>query len=164
MTVTAVRKDTEALTMTLTAEFEASPERVWDLWADPRKLERWWGPPTYPATFTRHEFVVGGQCRYYMTGPEGRGPGGWWQIDTLEKPHRIEFANGFAGDDGEPAPGAPPAAEIVTLEPTDTGTLMTIQTRFVSLEQMDRMLGMGMQEGMGLAMGQIDALLEPVVA
>ena len=46
MTVTAVRKDPEALTMTLTAEFDASPERVWELWADPRQLERWWGPPT----------------------------------------------------------------------------------------------------------------------
>ena len=43
MTVTTVRKDPEALTMTLTAEFEASPERVWQLWADPRQLERWWG-------------------------------------------------------------------------------------------------------------------------
>ena len=45
MTVTAVRKDPETLTMTLTAEFDATPERVWELWADPRKLERWWGPP-----------------------------------------------------------------------------------------------------------------------
>ena len=54
MTVTAVRKDPAALTMTLTAEFDASPERVWELWADPRQLERWWGPPTYPATFTAH--------------------------------------------------------------------------------------------------------------
>ena len=44
MTVTAVRKDLDALTLILTAEFEASPERVWDLWADPRQLERWWGP------------------------------------------------------------------------------------------------------------------------
>ena len=55
MTVTAVRKDPAALTMTLTAEFDASPERVWQLWADPRQLERWWGPPTYPATFTAHD-------------------------------------------------------------------------------------------------------------
>ena len=53
MTVTAVRKDPEALTMTLDAEFDASPERVWQLWADPRQLERWWGPPTYPATVHR---------------------------------------------------------------------------------------------------------------
>jgi uncharacterized protein YndB with AHSA1/START domain len=53
MTVTAVRKDPEALTMTIEAEFHASPERVWQWWADPRQLERWWGPPTYPAAFTQ---------------------------------------------------------------------------------------------------------------
>ena len=59
MTVTAVHKDPDALTMTLTAEFDASPERVWELWADPRQLERWWGPPTYPATFTAHDLAPG---------------------------------------------------------------------------------------------------------
>ena len=58
MTVTAVRKDPEALTMTIEAEFHASPERVWQWWADPRQLERWWGPPTYPATFTRHDLEI----------------------------------------------------------------------------------------------------------
>jgi hypothetical protein len=35
MTVTAVRKDPQALTMTIDAEFDVSPERVWQLWADP---------------------------------------------------------------------------------------------------------------------------------
>ena len=43
MPVTAVRKDAQSRTMTLEAEFDASPERVWQLWADPRQLERWWG-------------------------------------------------------------------------------------------------------------------------
>ena len=50
MTVTAVQKDPVNLTLTLTAEFDATPERVWELWSDPRQLERWWGPPSYPAT------------------------------------------------------------------------------------------------------------------
>ena len=67
MTVTAVHKVPESLTMTLTAEFDATPERVWDLWADPRKLERWWGPPTYPATFTAHDLAVGSHVVYHMT-------------------------------------------------------------------------------------------------
>jgi dihydrofolate reductase len=43
MTVTTVRKDPQRLTMTIEAEFDAAPERVWQLWADPRQLERWWG-------------------------------------------------------------------------------------------------------------------------
>ena len=72
MTVTAVHKDPETLTMTLTAEFDASPERVWELWADPRQLERWWGPPTYPATFTAHDLAPGSRVEYHMTGPDRR--------------------------------------------------------------------------------------------
>lgn len=165
MTVISSNTDAEQLTLDLVAEFEASPEQVWDVWENPRKLERWWGPPGYPATFTRHEFEVGGESRYYMTGPEGEKHHGWWRIDLLDGPRHLEFANGFAGDDGEPVPGLAPAGGIVELEPTDRGgTRMLVRTRFVDVEQMERMLGMGMQEGMGMALGQIDALLDPVHA
>jgi len=57
MTVTAVRKDPQRLTLKVEAEFDTSVERIWQLWADPRKLERWWGPPTYPATFAKHDLA-----------------------------------------------------------------------------------------------------------
>lgn len=159
MTLISTTKDPEALTLTVIAMFDATPERVWDVWEDPRKLERWWGPPTYPATFTRHEFSVGGQSRYHMTGPAGETPRGWWRIDALEKPSRLRFANGLAGEDGEPVPGIEPMAGEVTLEAADGGTRMTVLTRFTDLEQMQAMLGMGMEEGMTQAVGQIDGVL-----
>jgi uncharacterized protein YndB with AHSA1/START domain len=78
MTVVSTQTDTEALTLTFVAEFDASVERVWQMWQDPRQLERWWGPPTWPATFDRHDFVQGGRSSYYMTGPEGEKARGWW--------------------------------------------------------------------------------------
>ena len=112
--------------MTMVAEFDAAPERLWNLWEDPRKLERWYGPPPYPATFTRYEFEPGGQCRYYMTGPENFLHHGWWRIDALDAPRRIEFVNGLAGDDGEPVPGLEPIGGVVTFEPIATGTRMTV--------------------------------------
>jgi uncharacterized protein YndB with AHSA1/START domain len=161
MTVIDSTKDADALTLSLVAEFDADADRVWQVWEDPRKLERWWGPPTFPATFTRHEFVVGGESRYFMTGPQGETPRGWWRIDALERPRRIEFANGLAGDDGEPAPGVEPAAGLVTIDELDDRTRMTVLTRFVDSEQMRKMLDMGMQEGMAQAIGQIDAVLAP---
>ncbi len=164
MTVIDTTADANELTLTVVAEFEAEPERVWGVWADPRKLERWWGPPTYPATFARHEFRAGGQCRYFMTGPTGDRPHGWWRIDALDEPRRIEFVNGLAGDDGEPLPGVEPMGGLVTFEPTVGGTRMTVVTSFLDSEQMERMVGMGMPEGMSAAMGQIDALLTPVPA
>ncbi len=45
MTVTDVHKDPEALTMTIPAEFEAPPERVWELWADPNNSSSGGGHP-----------------------------------------------------------------------------------------------------------------------
>ena len=162
MTVISTTKDPENLTLTVVAEFDAKPERVWSVWEDPRKLEQWWGPPMWPATFTRHDFVVGGESRYHMTGPAGETPRGWWRIDALDPPHGIEFANGLAGEDGEPAPGVEPMAGRVILEERDGGTRMTVLSKFTDVEQMQKMLGMGMEEGMAAALSQIDALLEAV--
>lgn len=159
MTVISSITDPEALSLTVTAEFPANPARVWSVWENPRQLERWWGPPTYPATFTRHDFEVGGESRYFMTGPEGETPHGYWRMHTIDAPRRLEFANGLAGDDGEPMPGVAPMAAHVTFETIPGGTRMTTESKFVDEAQMETMLAMGMAEGMEQAVFQIDAVL-----
>lgn len=159
MTVISTEKDTEALTLTFVAEFDAAVERVWRIWEDPRQLERWWGPPTYPATFERHDFTAGGGSTYFMTGPEGDTPHGWWRIVAIDAPHRLEFEDGFADEHGVPVANSDPGHCVVTLEPTGTGTRMVVVNRFASAEQLEQMLSMGMEEGMRQAMGQIDKLL-----
>jgi len=165
MTVIQTEADKEDLTLRIVADYGATPERLWELWEDPRKLERWWGPPTFPATFTRHEFRLGGESRYHMTGPAGETPRGWWRLQELEKPHSIRFANGLAGEDGEPMPGVEPMTCEVSFEELQSGARMTVLSRFRDNAQMEQLLGMGMAEGMSLAIGQIDALLgEPVSA
>jgi uncharacterized protein YndB with AHSA1/START domain len=159
MTVISTHKDAEALTMTFVAEFDAPVDRVWQVWEDPRRLERWWGPPTWPATFEQHDFTVGGGSRYYMTGPDGQKSRGWWRITAIEAPHRLEFDDGFADENGEPDPTMAPAHAAVTLEATGTGTRMVTVSTFTSAEHLEQMVAMGMEEGLRLAMGQIDALL-----
>jgi uncharacterized protein YndB with AHSA1/START domain len=159
MTVISTVADPETLSLTVVAEFEASPERVWGVWENPRHLERWWGPPSYPATFTRHDFSVGGESRYYMTGPDGDTPHGYWRMFTIDEPNQLEFANGLAGDDGEPQLGVEPMAAHVTFELIDGGTRMTSMSSFVDAAQMKTMLDMGMSEGMTQAVSQIDELL-----
>ena len=89
MAVTGIEKDYDALTLRLTAEFAAPIEAVWQLWADPRKLERWWGPPQWPATFVQHELSAGGSMSYYMTGPDGTKAGGWWRVESVDPPTSI---------------------------------------------------------------------------
>ena len=160
MTVTAVRKDPDSRTLTLEAEFDASPERVWELWADPRQLERWWGPPTYPATVTSHDLRPGGHVAYHMTGPEGDQPHGYWEVDDVEPPSRLVFRDGFANEDGTPNTDLPVTTARVSIQEIGDGrTRMSIESEFPSVEAMGQILAMGAEEGMTQAIGQIDAIL-----
>jgi uncharacterized protein YndB with AHSA1/START domain len=159
MTVTAVRKNPAARTLTLEAEFEASAERVWQLWADPRQLERWWGPPTYPATVDSHDLRPGGRVAYHMTGPEGDQPRAYWEVDEVEPPRRLRFRDGFANDDGTPNTELPVTTVQVTIQEIAGGkTGMTIESTFPTVEAMEQLAAM-MEEGMTQAVGQIDAIL-----
>ncbi|HYM53108.1 MAG TPA: SRPBCC domain-containing protein [Candidatus Dormibacteraeota bacterium] len=163
MTVTAVQKNPDALSMTVTAELDASPERVWQLWADPRQLERWWGPPTYPATFTKHDLAPGSRVEYHMTGPEGDQPRGFWDIVEADAPRSLVFRDGFANDDGTPNTDLPSTESHVTIEEIRDGrTRMSIDSTFPSREAMEQILAMGMEEGLKQAVGQIDAILAEV--
>jgi len=165
MPVTNVRKDPANRTMTVTAEFAAPVARVWQIWADPRQLERWWGPPTFPATFTQHDLSPGGLVGYYMTGPQGEKPRGWWRIVSVEAPRRLEFEDGFADDEGRPNPDMPTMIMRVAL--TDRpggGTRMTVDTTFPTAESMEQLLAMGMEQGLHAAMNQIDDVLVAAAA
>ena len=164
MTVT-VRKDPEKLSMTLDAAFDASPERVWQLWADPRQLERWWGPPTYPATFTRHDLAVGSHVEYHMTGPEGDQPRGYWEILEADAPNRLVFRDGFANDDGTPNSDMPINEVRVMINEVGGGqTQMSIESIFPNAAAMEQILAMGMEQGLTEAVGQIDSILAEDVA
>lgn len=160
MPVTDVSKDTEKSTMTITSEFDAPIERAWQLWADPRQLERWWGPPTYPATVVDHELVAGGAVNYFMTGPEGDRHGGWWRIVSVDAPHSLVFEDGFADGSGARNDAMPVSTITVALSTRDGGgTQMVVTTQFPSAAAMEQLLQMGMEEGMLAAAGQIDVIL-----
>ena len=161
MTVTRVSRDVDALTLTLVAEYDAAPDRVWELWADPRRLERWWGPPTYPATVVEHDLVAGGSVSYYMTGPEGDRHWGWWRIVSVEPPSSLVFEDGFGDETGAPDPSLPVALARVRIEGRDDGgSRMVLVSTFPTLEAMEQLLAMGIEEGMGAALGQTDGILD----
>jgi len=110
-----VKKDPENLTMVVTAEFNAPVERVWQLWADPRQLERWWGPPSYPAPVVDHDLVPGRTVNYFMTGPEGDKSHGYWRVNAVDAQHSLEVQDGFADDTGAPNPDLPMTTMRVVL-------------------------------------------------
>jgi uncharacterized protein YndB with AHSA1/START domain len=159
MSVTSVEKDLDRLTLTLIADFDAPIERVWQLWADPRKLERWWGPPTHPATVERHDLTPGGEVAYYMTGPEGERSRGWWRVTAVTPPRALAFTDGFADRDGRPLARSPTTDVTMGLEERAGGTRMELRFAFESREHMERIERMGAFAVFPLSVGQMDALL-----
>ena len=160
MTVISVVKDADARTMTIVARFDAPIGRVWQVWSDPRQLERWWGPPPFSATVTEHNLTPGGTVAYTMTGPEGDRHRGWWRVRAVDPPHTLEFEDGFADPDGNPRPDAPTGLIRVALsELAGGGTQMDITAAWASDEAMEQILAMGTDTGMTTAVGQIDELL-----
>lgn len=161
MAVTAVTKDPATATVTLHAEFAAAPAVVWDLFADPRKLERWWGPPSYPATVVDHDLTPGGRVHYFMTGPDGQTTRGWWRVLEVDSPRHLLFEDGFADADGNPDRTLPTMIVTLALGQHEGFTRLGLKTAFPSQQAMAELDEMGMTEGMTAAMGQMDSLLGP---
>jgi uncharacterized protein YndB with AHSA1/START domain len=159
MPITSVTKDAEALTMTVTAEFPVSVQRLWDAYADPRQLEKFWGPVEWPATFTRHDLATGGRSDYYMTGPNGERSAGYWKFLAVQPGRSFEVEDGFATDEGAENTAMPNMRMIFLFSETPGGAAVSTTTTFPSLEAMEQLIGMGMEEGMRSAMSQMDAII-----
>ena len=146
MPITSVTSD--PATLTAIGDYPVPVERLWQAWADPRQLERFWGPPEWPATFTRHDLTEGGRSEYHMTGPNGETSRGFWQFERVEPYRLFEVRDGFANPDGSP-----------NFELPGSHMRLTFERTFASLDAMERLVAMGMVEGLTSALAQMDDVL-----
>jgi uncharacterized protein YndB with AHSA1/START domain len=160
MPVIDVQHDLDALTLSITADFAAPVERIWQEYADPRQLEKVWGPPTYPATVVEHDFRPGGRVTYFMTGPEGDKHAGYWLITAANEPTSLSFDDGFADLDFNPNPDLPVSKNVYTFAAHNGGTRATYVSTYESAEALQQVLDMGVIEGATLAINQIDELTQ----
>ncbi len=159
MPVVSATPNLDDLTLTITAEFAAPVDRVWQVYADPRQLEQIWGPPTFPATFVDFDFAPGGEARYYMTSPEGEKFGGWWKFTAIDPTSTIEFTDGFADNDLNPVEDMPVSTNVFEFTTIDAGTRAVYTSTYASADDLQKVLEMGVVEGASSAINQIDALL-----
>ena len=159
MPVVDIRTDLDNRTLTIVADFAAPVERVWQVYADPRQLERVWGPPTYPATVVDHDLRPGGRVTYFMTGPEGDKHAGYWAVTAVDEPHGFSFDDGFADLEFNPNPALPVSKNVYTFAANDGGTRATFVGTYESAEALQQVLDMGIVEGASSAINQIDDLI-----
>lgn len=164
MPVTDIVTDADALTMTLVADFAAPVERLWQVFTDPRQLERFWGPPGWPATFTAFDLSEGGRTDYAMTGPRGESSRGSWRFLSIDAPSSFEVVDSFVGEDGKPLDGMPSMRMTFAFAATGQGSRLTNVTSFSSLDALEQSIAMGAVEGSRMAMDQLDPVLQDLRA
>ena len=160
MPITSVSKDPAALTMTVVAEFPVPVQRLWDAYATRASSSSSGDRPPTPRRFTRHDMYPGGRSEYVMTGPEGDESRGYWEflavepLAVLRGPRRVRQPRRSA-----PTPRCRRMRMVFRFTETATGSQVSTTTRFNSVEDLDQLLAMGMEQGMREAMGQMDAVL-----
>ncbi|MHA3685031.1 SRPBCC family protein [Leucobacter sp. HY1910] len=159
MPISQVDLDREALTLTVTADYPVDRRRLWDSYLDPRQIEKFWGPPEFPAVFYRHDGYAGGLSSYVMTSERGDASAGYWRWRLVDAPVAFEVEDGFAHEDGTPNSALPTVRMRFEFTETSTGARLVTRSRFASVQALEELLDMGIEADMRSAMEQIDEIV-----
>jgi uncharacterized protein YndB with AHSA1/START domain len=110
----------------VTTRLLAAPrERVFAAWTDPEQLAQWWGPAGFTNSFQEFDLRPGGQWRFTMHAPDGKGFPNHSVFREITPPERIVFEH-LSG----------PHFEVsTTFTDAEGGTLLSFRMRFGSVEE-----------------------------
>ncbi len=143
-----------------TRAFNAPREKVFEAWTTPEHLMKWWGPPTWPLTRCTLDLRPGGVWHYCMTGPDGTESWGRAVYGEITPPERLHFVDSFSDAAGSVIP--PESSAAVSFEARDGGTVVTMHTTYKTAADLAAVLEMGMEEGLGQALDQLETLLASI--
>lgn len=94
---TLITAEPNSLEVIVTREFEASPEKVFRAYTDPKILVQWWGPRSTKMRFEKFEARDGGSYRYFHELPSGHEVGFRGVFHEVTAPERIIQTFEFEG-------------------------------------------------------------------
>ena len=87
--------------LTITREFDAPKDMVFDAFASAEAMAQWWGPADFPITVISFDFNAGGVFHYKMDLPDQQVWYGRFIYHQIMRPHLIEFTSAFSNADAE---------------------------------------------------------------
>lgn len=144
-------------TVTITREFGADPELVWEAWTNPEILDQWWAPKPWMSKTKYMDFKVGGRRFYAMVSPEGQEHWSVQEYTSINPKTHFRMLSAFSDkDENRDLPGSEWDLEFKGQNGTTT---LHISIYNESRERMDRMIEMGFKEGFTMTLNELDTLL-----
>ena len=150
-----VNKETK--TVSITTEFDAERDLVWDAYTKPELLDQWWAPKPFASRTKVMEFREGGRRFYAMVSPEGQERWVIQEYKSITPKTNFKFFNTFADENENPE--LPGSDWDLNFSEQDGTTTVSISIYNESLERLERMIEFGFVEGANAQLKNLEELL-----
>ncbi len=149
--------DKQAKTVSITAEFNAERDLVWDAYTKPEILDQWWAPRPFVSKTKVMDFREGGRRFYAMVSPEGAERWVLQQYKSITPKTNFKLFNTFADENENPE--LPGSDWDLHFTEHDGKTIVNVSIYNESLERLETLIAMGFKEGFTMTLGQLEDLL-----
>lgn len=149
----------EKNTITIHREFAARLQLVWDCYTKSELLDQWFAPKPFTTKTKSMEFREGGHWHYAMIDPEGNEYWGLMNYLRIEPIEHYTALDGFCDETATLNPELPRANWNVTFSDKSQQSLVRTIVTYTSLEDLEKVIQMGMQEGLTSTLERLDELL-----
>lgn len=151
-----------AQTFSVTRVFDAPRDLVFAAWSKPEHLQQWWGPTDWTLPVCKVDFRVGGEWLYCMHSPDGIEAWGKAVYREISAPERIVYTDYFVDPDGNALPDMPELVMSVEFVAMGKQTKVISSAQFASIADMEKVMGMGMEEGYNQTLDRLVAHLATI--
>jgi len=147
----------EAKTVSITKEFDAGRDLVWDAYTKPELLDQWWAPKPLTSRTKEMDFKVGGKRFYAMVTPEGQERWILQEYRSITPKSNFTLFNAFADEDQNAE--LPGSDWDLNFTEKNGKTTVHISIYNESLERLERMIEFGFKEGTAAQLSNLEELL-----
>ncbi|MEQ1761916.1 MAG: SRPBCC domain-containing protein [Pyrinomonadaceae bacterium] len=152
--------DKETKTVSITKEFAAELELVWDAYTKPELLDQWWAPKPFSSRTKAMNFEVGGRRFYAMVTTEGAERWAVQKYTSITPKTNFKFSNAFSDENENPE--LPGSEWNLSFSEQDGKTTVSVSIYNESLERLERMIEFGFREGTAGQFQNLEELLSNI--
>ena len=145
--------------ISISREFAAEQQLVWDAFTTKELLDKWWAPAPWQSKTASMNFEVGGKRVYAMCGPEGEEHWAIQEFTSISAITNFQFEDAFADKEGVKIEAMPAMHWNLNFSGSNETTLVDIVVSLKSLEQLEQIIQMGFKEGFSVGLDQLERVL-----
>lgn len=151
--------DKENNTLTIIREFAADRQLVWDCYTKQELLEQWFAPKPFTTKTKSMDFKNGGHWHYAMVGPDGQEYWGYTQYYDIMPIDEYKTTDAFCDSEGTINKDLPEAKWHVRFQDNGENAIVNTLVQYASLNDLEKVINMGMRDGMLATLEKLDELL-----